>query len=307
MNSNEFDVFISHAYEDKDAFVRPLVERLVAYGIKPWYDEFTLHVGDSLSRSIDKGLTSTRFGIVVLSHAFFSKKWPEYELRGLTTKEIDGESKILPVWYGISKIDVSRYSPSLADTIALNSQTDELDDIAREIVRVVRPDIMRTYDRVRLAQKMLGDSSKDFSHIMPEINKTLPPTNKRSKLTDDFRLRVRLIRSAFIDVFNDISFTGWCDTFAGNENPEEDLIFWENMAAAYLEYCAVRKPSPEKKYAVFKCFFCTAMRYEQELFSDSLKQLPPNDINIIEELLGTGKLAVQICDTWDELNALIDE
>ena len=61
----EFDVFISHAHEDKDNFVRPLAHALAARRLRPWYDEFTLRPGDSLRRSIDYGLLTSQAGIVV--------------------------------------------------------------------------------------------------------------------------------------------------------------------------------------------------------------------------------------------------
>ena len=47
----EWDVFISHASEDKEVFVGPLAERLRQHGVRLWYDEFTLTMGDSLRRS----------------------------------------------------------------------------------------------------------------------------------------------------------------------------------------------------------------------------------------------------------------
>src|SRR4051812_31352652 len=47
----EYDVFISHAREDKEDFVRPLAAALEARHLRPWYDEFTLRPGDSLRRS----------------------------------------------------------------------------------------------------------------------------------------------------------------------------------------------------------------------------------------------------------------
>lgn len=59
-----YDVFVSHAREDKDAFVRPLAERLREAHIEVWYDEFSLNVGDRLRRSIDRGLAQARFGVL---------------------------------------------------------------------------------------------------------------------------------------------------------------------------------------------------------------------------------------------------
>lgn len=76
---SEWDVFISHASEDKE-FVRPLADALIARGLRVWYDEFELKVGDHLRRSIDRGLVRSRYGIVVLSPAFFAKHWPQTEV-----------------------------------------------------------------------------------------------------------------------------------------------------------------------------------------------------------------------------------
>ena len=75
-----YDAFISHASEDKDSLVRPLAEALRDHHVEVWYDELSLQVGDSLRRSIDRGLAKSRFGVVVLSPAFFAKEWPQWEL-----------------------------------------------------------------------------------------------------------------------------------------------------------------------------------------------------------------------------------
>jgi hypothetical protein len=114
-----YDAFISHATEDKVKVVRPLATALTRLGCRVWYDEFELRVGDSLRKSIDKGLINSRFGIVVLSPAFFAKNWPQYELNGLTAREINGRKVILPIWHSVSRKQVLRYSPSLADKVAL--------------------------------------------------------------------------------------------------------------------------------------------------------------------------------------------
>lgn len=304
MTLNEYDVFISHASEDKDVFVRPLVGRLAAYGVKPWYDEFTLHVGDSLSRSIDKGLTKAAHGIVVLSPAFLQKKWPEYELRGLTTREIDGESCILPIWHKVTKKDVSEFSPSLADKVALNSQTDSIEKIARNIVRVVRPDLMRRVDRRLLSLTKLNKGDEDLLSIRERIDKEIPPVKGGGGLSDDSRFRVRLIRAVFLDVLEAGTFTQWCDTFAGNEDPAEELVWWENLAAAYLEYLAIRKPTAQAKQHIFKCTVSLALSMPKEQFSESVAYLPEGDIEILEKLLGTKTLCVGVCDTLEELIAL---
>lgn len=128
-----YDVFVSHASEDKDDFVRDFVKCLQQDGLKVWYDEFTLRVGDSLRRSIDNGLRNSRYGIVVLSEAFFSKEWPQRELDGLFAREVNGEKVILPIWHKISKNEVLKFSPIIADMLALNTSSFTIEEIAKEI------------------------------------------------------------------------------------------------------------------------------------------------------------------------------
>ncbi len=129
----DYDVFVSHASEDKEEFVRDFVKCLQENGINVWYDEFTLRVGDSLRRSIDNGLRNSRYGIVVLSEAFFSKEWPQRELDGLFAREINGEKVILPIWHKISKNEVLKFSPLIADMLALNTASFTIEEIAKQI------------------------------------------------------------------------------------------------------------------------------------------------------------------------------
>ncbi len=65
-----WDVFISHASEDKKAFVQPLADALRDAGLKVWFDSATLRVGESLREAIDRGLSQSRYGVVVISPAF---------------------------------------------------------------------------------------------------------------------------------------------------------------------------------------------------------------------------------------------
>src|SRR4051794_29995443 len=118
-----FDVFISHASEDKDDLVRPLAAALRHSRVEVWYDEFSLRTGDSLRRSIDIGLSKSRYGVVILSRNFFRKNWPQWELDGLVQRQNSESGQlILPVWHGVTREDVLEYSPSLADKVAVESK-----------------------------------------------------------------------------------------------------------------------------------------------------------------------------------------
>jgi hypothetical protein len=134
----KYDVFISHASEDKDEVVRPLANALQNEDLKVWYDEFELKIGDSLRQKIDKGLANSRFGIVVLSKSFIKKGWTNYELDGIVTKANSGEQIILPIWHDITKQEVIDYSPSMADKVARNTAIYTIDEIAGEIAEVIR-------------------------------------------------------------------------------------------------------------------------------------------------------------------------
>jgi len=132
-----YDVFICHASEDKQEFVTPLANKLNEKGVKVWYDDFELKLGDNLRRSVDFGLNNSRYGIVVLSKNFFKKEWPQKELDGLVTKEIDNNKVILPIWHKVSKKEVSVYSSILANKLAVKS-TQGLEYVVTKIMEVIR-------------------------------------------------------------------------------------------------------------------------------------------------------------------------
>jgi WD40 repeat protein len=137
MNWIEWDVFISHASEDKDAVARPLAATLAKAGVKVWLDEHQLRLGDSLREKIDQGLASARFGIVILSKAFFLKEWPQRELNGLVAREVQGTKVILPVWHEVDHAFIARYSPTLADKLGV--QTNQgLERVTNAILDVLR-------------------------------------------------------------------------------------------------------------------------------------------------------------------------
>ncbi len=131
-NVSAHDVFISHASEDKDDFVRALAEALRDEGLNIWYDEFSLAWGDSLRRNIDRGLASSRFGIVILSENFFAKEWPQRELDGLVAREVSGDSRIFPIWHKVTKDEVARFSPTLSDRLAINTAMFTVSEIAKK-------------------------------------------------------------------------------------------------------------------------------------------------------------------------------
>jgi hypothetical protein len=134
-----YDVFICHASEDKEEFVSLLANKLREMHVDVWYDDFALNVGDSLRQSIEKGLSKSNYGIVVLSHAFFGKRWPQTELNALFSREMSGNTQvILPIWHKINKEDVLSYFPLMADKKAILSNLGN-DEVCRQIIKKIRP------------------------------------------------------------------------------------------------------------------------------------------------------------------------
>jgi replicative DNA helicase len=149
----EFDIFISHASEDKDVIVRPLAEQLRQRGLRVWMDETEIKLGDSLRRSIDRGLSKSRYGLVVLSPDFLRKEWPQKELDGLVAREDGAEKVILPVWHNVTRAEVVSFSPPLGDKLAVPTSMG-LSHVVDEILKVLDP---------TSASPKLSKSSQDVS------------------------------------------------------------------------------------------------------------------------------------------------
>lgn len=133
IKSKSHDVFISHATEDKEEIVTPLVSKLKEIGVSVWHDKGQIQPGDSLIDKIDEGIQNSRNGIVVLSKHFFAKNWTQYELDQLTSQG-DKEGKlIIPLWHKVNESDVSKLSKKLADKLAFDTAKYNIDELAEKI------------------------------------------------------------------------------------------------------------------------------------------------------------------------------
>jgi hypothetical protein len=132
-NKYDYDAFISHASEDKEEIADDLAIALSKRGIKIWYDKFSLAWGDSLMEKISEGITNSKFGILILSHNFFSKQWTGKEMEALFDREFMGGKVILPLWHNISKSDVAKYSPLIAGKLALKTSDLTIEEICDKL------------------------------------------------------------------------------------------------------------------------------------------------------------------------------
>ena len=131
----QYDVFVSHAWEDKESFVEEFVQELQKLNLRVWYDKKQIKWGDSMRAKIDEGLRKSKFGVAVLSPDYIKegKYWTKAELDGLFQLESVNGKMLLPVWHNLTKKEVMAYSPIIAGKLAMNTASMTPAEIAAEL------------------------------------------------------------------------------------------------------------------------------------------------------------------------------
>jgi hypothetical protein len=190
-------------------------------------------LGDSIRRTIDKGLGRSRYGIVVLSAAFFAKQWTQYELDGLVEAEMAKKEKaILPLWHGVSYQQVFAYSPALASRKAAMT-ANGLDTVLSEILRIVRPE----KDPIVVA-----------SNVLERHSVLAPPTNDKrwvdiiatsTRFHDSWRNRQRHSRTP--------DPSPWTFPIEPNDDSPEQLgqsLAWTVMQSEWIHAAKAKNVGP---------------------------------------------------------------
>jgi hypothetical protein len=231
MKKKKWDVFISHASEDKDDITDKIVKLLEYFGIKIWYDKDIFSVGDSLSKSIDIGLANSRYGIIILSENFIKKGWTEYEFRALLNREVGKKKVILPIWHKIDKETIEKYSPFLLEKYALDSTKQKLEQIVIELIRVIKPIMFKNIARELLWRKLKKEAKTDYVKHS-EIKKS---EIRHEKLPKELMLRItNLYYSIFI--FLELDLQKMIDGFKRDLHPDDEVIIWEFINLCLQQY-----------------------------------------------------------------------
>lgn len=135
----DYDVFVSHAWEDKESFVDEFVQALRDKKLKVWYDTQKMKWGDSMRSKIDEGLRHSKFGVAVLSPDYIAdgKYWTKAELDGLFQLESINGKMLLPIWHNLTKKQVMDFSPIIAGKLAMNTASMTPDEIAGQLVELL--------------------------------------------------------------------------------------------------------------------------------------------------------------------------
>ena len=127
----KYDVFLSHANEDKLSYVDELYSIFTALGIRIFYDKAVLEWGDNWKKRILSGTAPSEFAVIVISNNFFGREWTEKELNEFLQRQNEtGEKIILPLLYDISIEDLKSHYPQLEDIQAIKSSDKSKEEIA---------------------------------------------------------------------------------------------------------------------------------------------------------------------------------
>lgn len=269
-----WDVFISHASEDKGSFVRPLAKCLKeVYKVDVWYDEFSLKAGDSLIDSIEYGLENSKFGVVVFSESFFGKTWTERETKILKLKEMALNQKvIIPIWYNISREKIANHSLILADKLAILANGKiNVDNIAVDIIKVVRKDIYNNLGRMQAFEETLQNATVAFCSADTVFT---PPPIRHENLSALMKARLKLVHNVIQEI-SPGSYEEYEADFRRSINIDREIVITELLTAAYLDCIALKEMSLEEKKILYAYIITNSL--SSSILEEQIKKVISSD------------------------------
>jgi hypothetical protein len=249
------DAFMSHSSRDKALFVRPLVECLDEQGLRIWYDEYSMQPGDSLSASIDAGLSRARSGLVVISPSFIetarASGWTHYELRGIVSNSIGPQGRrIIPVWLDVTREEVLEWSPPMADLVAVDASGKSIEEVALALLRVLAPGRTSGLARMRLLATARGNGHLEAARV--ESLKITPAEDRR--VPGSVPLRALLVTLAMADcgVDHAADFATFLENLSRDLHHERELRLWEAIAATYASATQTFETDDRGKTALYR-------------------------------------------------------
>jgi hypothetical protein len=126
------DLFLCHAWDDREGSASELYDRLKANGASVWFSEKDVPLGKLLLREIDKGLRNSRVGIVLVTPALLKS----IETEGIAEKELSvllATGRVIPVAHGTTFEALREISPMLASHAGLDTAESSLDNVAAKV------------------------------------------------------------------------------------------------------------------------------------------------------------------------------
>lgn len=130
------DVFLCHAWDDRAGLAKELNDMLEAKDVKVWFSEKDIMLGQPLMRAIDKGLASSRIGLVLVTPAFLGKLKSE----GIADKELSvllAGDRLIPIVHGTTYEALREVSPMLASRSGLSTAEEPIEDVVEKLKELV--------------------------------------------------------------------------------------------------------------------------------------------------------------------------
>lgn len=130
------DVFLCHAWDDRQGSAKELHDLLEARGVRVWFSEKDLGLGVPMMRAIDKGLVNSRVGIVLVTPAMLRRLPAE----GIADKELSAllrRERLVPVAHGTTYEELEQVSLLLASRAGLSTAEESMADVASKIAELV--------------------------------------------------------------------------------------------------------------------------------------------------------------------------
>ena len=130
------DVFLCHAWDDRQGAAKELHDLLEALGVSVWFSEKDVGLGVPLMRAIDKGLAKSRVGLVLVTPALLRRIPNE----GIADKELSALlalERLIPVVHNTTYEALREVSPLLASRSGLNTAEEAMKDVAAKLAEVV--------------------------------------------------------------------------------------------------------------------------------------------------------------------------
>lgn len=130
------DVFLCHAWDDRQGVAKQLHDLLEAAGVKVWFSEKDLGLGVPMMRAIDKGLAASRIGLVLVTPALLARL-PKESVADKELSALLAGNRLVPIVHNTTYEALRNVSPLLASRSGLDSAEDTMAVIARKIAELV--------------------------------------------------------------------------------------------------------------------------------------------------------------------------
>jgi hypothetical protein len=131
------DVFLCHAWPDRQADAKDVYDLLVDEGVSVWFSEVTLRPGTDMRVAIDKGLVSSRIGIVLVTPAMLEKLLTDRSIASNELSALLRRNLLVPVMHGVTFEELDNVSPTLASRGGFSTAEEPIGDIVVKIAELV--------------------------------------------------------------------------------------------------------------------------------------------------------------------------